>query len=178
MDGRKEGGDDERSEAPCLDLTAILRSVVFAAMPNSSGGAVVTGTNILSGLHMGTIWHLEALTEGTNSGGSSGGSSQPGLPLPPATIERDQNAMWKEEEEGPVEAAAADAVVAAAAHLSRLNIGHKSCAGLFVPATALRRLLLGLGLTGRGPPLDAAGGMMARIGQSQKRSHGMLGATC
>lgn len=59
-----------------------------------------------------------------------------------------------------------------AAHLSRVNIGFKSSAGLFVPAGALGRLLHGLGLT-EPTELDVAGGRVAwAVASSKKRGAG------
>ena len=114
-------------------------------------------------MYVGTIWHLEDYAEGQPSTSSTSRSSS----SPPTEIERDPESLWEgDEEAGPLERAADS--VELAAHLSRVNIPHKSSAGLFIPAMALRQCLQGLGQAPRAP-LDAVGDRRACAHKKQRR---------
>ena len=134
-------------------------------MPNSSGGAVVSNTRTLVGLYTGVVWHLEELTSNRSRSGmsSDGGSSSSGgsSVRPPAHLERDPTSMWEDPNDGTdvVEAAAHNDGMAA--QLSRVNIQHKTSAGMFIPAAALLQFLQAAGLAAD-DPLDAAGDDIAR----------------
>lgn len=87
-------------------LLRLFLRVVFAGMPNSSGGAVLTDTGTLAGLHVGNIWHLEELPGGSSNSG--GGSSRRRRAVqPPDTTEIDPERMWNAAEGGSFEAVTA-----------------------------------------------------------------------
>mmetsp|Transcript_22863 Transcript_22863/g.50115 ORF Transcript_22863/g.50115 Transcript_22863/m.50115 type:complete len:153 (+) Transcript_22863:519-977(+) len=148
-------------------------------MPNSSGGAVVTDTCMLAGMHQGILWHLKRPSSqgGSSTGGSTSGSAggsaasggSVGSSVPPPDIERDPNHMWEppEGDGDVVEAAAGNNALAA--ELSRVNIPHKSSGSIFVRASTLTSFLIDLQLESAAP-IDAAAVAYARSTRQKRRN--------
>ncbi|GLC46798.1 hypothetical protein PLESTM_001927200 [Pleodorina starrii] len=156
---------------------------INTGMPNSSGGAVLSGsggdTLLLAGIYTGMVYHLDdasshpstdsgdSSSPGTSTSGISSGSSS----TPPAHVELDPKALWTP----GADALAADAVAAAAgdvaksAELSRLNIAHKGSVSMFTTAPAVWQLLLAAGVARPEPERVAADQATRRIAKRGRR---------
>lgn len=152
---------------------------MLVGMPNSSGAPLLLDTRTVAGLHTGIVCHLQELEEvdvggRSSAGGSSGGASSDAghgdnQAIPPATIERDPCKLWQEEEEPGLPAGEAEDDHLAA-QLSKVNIGQKNSAGIFVPAPELLAFLAELGgAMVRRFPIDAAGDKIARPPQQSRK---------